>query len=245
MFRWARRQLRQINYYAANRKRTRWTRAIDIALAASLLASWPMVWMVDQMYGSTEATQSGTGQLFQESDGALWATRRGEPYPLERAADATVYGNYKASIETERGGWPFASSWRRVQPVFDLEVFQTGQDQKKITLPADSPIRLAVEEVLLGIDVEEGVDRAQAIAQSAASFRWPGFFANGIVWTIGLALASWLMISLARWVWIKRFIAAHDHRHRRALKGRCGQCNYDLRGNEFAERCPECGTLVA
>ena len=33
-------------------------------------------------------------------------------------------------------------------------------------------------------------------------------------------------------------------RRRRRTPGGCGSCNYDLRGNPCAARCPECGTAV-
>lgn len=232
-----------IRYYSATRRRTAWTTAMDIALAGAVAMAWPTVWLADQFYIRTDPTVLVRGKVYQDPDGAFMASVSGDDVPVELVPDSVFYANFKFSSASERRGWPFVSSHRRPQPLLEMDVFSTGQPKELVDLPSDSPVRAAIAAALFrGGRTEEVEVWRGSIA--AARHRIAAWAANGIAWMLLLAFWTGTCVSVARLGWLFISAGRHAGRRQRHRAGLCTACGYDLRGNEFSERCPECGTLV-
>ena len=243
MLRWVLHHLRMIRYYSATRRRTVWTTAMDLALAGAVATAWPTVWLVDQFYIRTDPTVLVRGKVYQDDGGAFRASLDGNELPFELVRDSVFYANFDFSIASERRGWPFVTSHRRPQPVLEMEIFSTRQPKQPVDLPSESPLRAAIATALFNAGRHEEVEVWRG-SIAAARHRIAAWAANGIIWTILLAFGTGTCVSVARLGWLFISAGRHAGRRRRHREGLCIACGYDLRGNEFTERCPECGTLV-
>ncbi len=243
MLRWALHHVRMIRYYSATRRRTVWTTAMDIALAGAVAMAWPTVWVADQFYIRTDPTVVVRGKVYQNPAGAFMASVSGDDIPIELVRDSVFYANFEFSIASERRGWPFVTSHRRPEPVLEMEIFSTRQSKQRVDLPSESPVRTAIAAALFNGGHRDEVEVWRG-SIPAAQHRIAVWAANGIIWTILLAFWSGTCVSLARLGWLFISAGRHADRHQRHRAGLCTACGYDLRGNQFGERCPECGTLV-
>ena len=232
-----------IRYYSATRRRTVWTTAMDIALAGAVATAWPTVWLADQFYIRADPTVLVRGKVYQNPEGAFMASVSGDDVPFELVRDSIFYANFDFSIASERRGWPFVSSHRQPEPLLEMEVFSTGQPKQLVELTRDSPVRAAIAAALFRAGRHEEVEVWRG-SIPAAEHRIATWVANGIIWTILLAFWAGTCVSLARLGWLFISAGRHAERRQRYREGLCSACGYDLRGNQFGERCPECGTLV-
>ena len=243
MLRWALHHLRMIRYYSATRRRTVWTTAMDIALAGAVGMAWPTVWLADQFYIRTDPTVLVGGKVYQDVGGSFRANLAGDELPFELVRDSVFYANFEFSIASERRGWPFVTSHRRPEPSLEMDVFSTGRSKELVDLPSDSPVRAAIAAALFrGGHAEELEVWRGSIP--GADHRIATWAANGIIWTLLLAFGGGTCVSMARLGWLFISAGRHADRRQRYRQGLCTACGYDLRGNQFGERCPECGTLV-
>ena len=72
---------------------------------------------------------------------------------------------------------------------------------------------------------------------------WPGTIAAVASAWLGLSLLAVIGIALARYTWRIAGEARSLRHNHLSSRGLCAACGFDLRGNLFTERCPECGAL--
>ncbi len=239
-----RNKLRLIRYYSADRPRSAWSRATNIAFAAALALAAPAVWLVDRAYVLRVSQLQITGRLYEAADGTVWAGVVPDVGLRSTAGDDSVMsGMFQLAIETEHHGWPFESSRRHPQAQLDLQLLARDESQHDADLPLDSPIRAVIESALREAGHDEAVDVWQG-KLPAVSHRLSAWLANGVVWYLLLSYTAWLGISLSRFGWRVVQAGRHVRQQQRQREGRCVACGYDLRASEFSERCPECGTLA-
>ena len=239
-----RNELRLIRYYSADRPRSVWSRATNIAFAAALALTAPAVWLVDRAYVLRVSQLHITGRLYESADGTVWAgvvPDVGLRSPV--GDDSVMSGMFQLAIGTEHHGWPFESSRRHSRAQLDLELLAPRKSQHDADLPLDSPLRAAIESALLEAGHDEAVDVWQG-ELPAVSRRLSAWLANGVVWYLLLSYTAWFGVFLSRFGWRVVQAGRHARQQQRQREGRCVACGYDLRASEFSERCPECGTLA-
>lgn len=246
-FRAIRNRLRLIRYYSATKPYNRWSRALDIALAASLAVAFPVTWALDRAVVREVAVETSSGKLFQDPEGPLWAWA-GFPLdpPPEVRGEATHEGTFRLNVKTEDRGWPFVTS-RRPRPIeLTVDLFAESQPMVNDDLPAQSTVRDAIAEAVadLGLDVTAATIRRAPQAATAASHRPAAWAANTCLWALMLPVAAWIVISMLRLVALPGKSLRRTRRVKRRRGNRCATCGYDLRASAFSARCPECGTLV-
>ena len=111
-------------------------------------------------------------------------------------------------------------------------------------LPPESPAREAIDTLLL-----ESGERQVAAAlwndcESAIMYRARGWAANFVVWSLALMAASVLAVTGLRFASFVGLRKRKGLERQRRRADRCESCGYDLKGNPFGDRCPECGTLA-
>ncbi len=228
---------------------------MDIALVVALLAAWPTTWVLHHTHVAHRTASTISGKLFEDPDGLIWAWITPPSEPATRG-HAVFHGAFRVTVQTEDHGWPFVTAQARLRADTNIELFAEDRSLTAADLPPESPVRTAIERVL----VESGRGGA-AVAlwggetgvRTAGSSRPRAWVANGIVWSMLLVIAAWLIVSLVRvgalFVAVARLgglpaaAARTGREERRRRSGQCIACGYDLRGSRYSERCPECGTL--
>ena len=244
MFTWARKHIRLIRYYSATRRRTVWTKAIDIGLAASVFLSLPMTWVMDQLVLRDQPPVLVSGKIFEDDLGSIFATLNGYEFDVELVSRTTYLANFDFRIDMTRRGWPFVTSTFGMKPLLNMDVFAYGQGAKPTELEINSIERMAISQALInaGYNNEVGIWDG---TNSSANDNLATWAANVIIWTIILAIASWVSVWIARFAYIFLSTGKFSRKLDRQESGLCTECGYDLRGNEFGERCPECGVLTS
>ncbi len=216
---------------------------MDVGLAAAVILAWPTVWVADQFYIRTNPAIMVSGKVYQYGDGAFRASLAGNDLPFETVRDSVFYANFTFIVAGERHGWPFVSSHRQPEPLLEMDVFSTGQFRQRVDLPIDSPLRAAIGAAMFQGGHTKEVEFWRGTIPGA-DHRITTWIANGIVWTFVLTLSVGASISTARFGWLFVAVGRSADERQRKREGLCTACGYDLRGNEFGERCPECGTLT-
>ena len=239
-----RKRLRLIRYYSAARPYGRWNKVLDIALASALVLAWAVTWLLDQACVARSERVVITGTLYRDSGGVVWAWTTPPPAPPDDLRrDAVFYGAWRIDARDEDHGWPFVSSRGPRGAAINVELFEEGQTLGADDLLPDTPVRAAIERGLANSE-DGGVAVALWARQNgrrAASHQLRGWLANGLTWSLLLAIAAWLSVKAARFAAALLAVGRTVRRHHRARGGRCGACGYDLRASAYADRCPECG----
>ena len=240
-----RERLRLIRYYSAPRPYSRWSRTLDIALAVALLAAWPATWLADRTIIAAAKPVRLAGNLYEDPDGRVWAWMPPPPLPpTDIRGEAAFTGAFRLDLTGEEYGWPFATSLGARRVALNVELFDEARSLGLADLPPESPVRLAIDRALR----ETGSDRLAAAvwAGSAAHVtgRARGWVANGLLWSVLLAGAAWLLVAVGRFGSFLATVQARQRVRQRRREDRCVTCGYTLQGNPFGERCPECGAQV-
>jgi hypothetical protein len=243
MIRPLRHKLSQIRRYSASKSQTVWSRAHDRAFIASFLLAWIAVWVADATVSRISIVESASGRLLPGSDGSIQGIVLDESTLTHAWMGVIPIGTFEVSATEAKRGWPFISSRRLMALQTDLDIFAEPGPRPRARIAPDDPIGIAIESALA-----ESPNSRALVAWSWTSsehqINWRGFLGGGLLWWVILAAAFGSAIHATRF-------AAHFMGKRRAQReasrhqqGCCTRCGYDLRGLEFNERCPECGTLA-
>ncbi len=237
-----RERLRLIRYYSAVRPYKRWSRVQDIALVAGIVAAWPVTWALDRGYVVRDTPLVTTGILYEDPDGRTWAWLRIPS--VDRRGDAQFVGAFRITVHRESHGWPFVTSHGQRRAAMTVQLFAGNRLLTPGALPPESPAHRAIDTVL----VESGEHRVAAALRAARGGaimnQARGWVANVLVWSIALVVAAWLAVAGLRFASFALVVNRSGRAHQRRLADRCATCGYDLKGNPFGDRCPECGTLT-
>ncbi len=240
-----RERLRLIRYYSATRPYSRWSRTLDIALVVALLSAWPVTWLADRTIIAASAPVRVTGNLYEEPDGRIWAWRPPPPQPpTDIRGDAAFVGSFGIELRVEEYGWPFVTSRAARRLALNVELFEEGRSLGVADLPPQSPVRLAIDRVLRDAGNHRLAGALWAGSAVDVTGRARGWVANGLMWSVILAAAAWLLVTVLRFGSFLGLVQAQKRAERRRRDDRCGACGYRMRGNPFSERCPECGAQV-
>ena len=242
MLRSLRKNLRQIRYYSATPTQSRWTRAMDIALFVSLAVAVPAALIADVMIVQVTPLWEQHGRLNRGENGALEA-RLLDPNEVDSPwRHPQPYGRFVLKVPQQRGGFPLTSNRRPLPMKLELDTFTVADPDPVAAMTPGSPIHDA-------IDRSAAIEGGELLAiwtgkHFVATRHWGPLAMNVVFLWFMLYISSTVLIAAVRGgaAVITQRQAARK-RYWRDI-GRCSACGYDLRGLEFAERCPECGELV-
>jgi len=244
MFRRIRRKLWLIRYHSATRPRTPWTVARDAALPIALACAVPATFFSEATTIRPTPVASAAGRYTIDPQGV----------PIAAIGDWTLgwsdlapVGEWSLEIRDTRRGWPLASRRGHERPSLTINDFTRVDPERDVRLESESPLRLAIETALEREgrnDLLEPWRGGDANAPGRARRSWLGTLINVMMWWVILTFAAWAALAVLQLVFRARSRKHGDRAAERLASGRCGHCNYDLRGLEFHDRCPECGTLM-
>lgn len=240
---------KRIEYYSAAQHRTRWGRAFDVAMVLCLLLAIPAMLVAETMVRRSFTEFWIAGQVALRPEGGYIALiDREEPDDQRGPWDlpARPIGEFAVTVIEERAGWPVVSLLDGEPPRIDYNVFlETGtRVNARFDDPIDQPVLDAIESEMRRAGHGDIMERWREREALHDERYWLGTIYGSGIWWLMLTFASALAIGVARLVW--GFATEHrlTREQRLLAQGRCHVCGYDLKGLEFAERCPECGSLV-
>jgi hypothetical protein len=237
------RELRMIRYYSANRRRSPWQRVKDALLVLALPLAVPAILMAEQLVQRPVALEEVEGEMSRLDDGSVLAALKQSdtaPWMLPGAP----YGEFELELRRTELGWPLTSQQRLEGIQLDLHLFTETKTRRNATLPDDSPVRSAIEAVLREDD-HTALLRAWQTPGGAEQQRvWFGSIFGVTLWWIMLTFAMFLVTSVVQFFVMVHRSQRQSRQSRLLAEGKCHVCGYDMRGLEFNERCPECGSLV-
>ena len=242
MIRGLRKRLWLIGYYSATRERTVWSRWVERALFASIALAVPATLAMESLVTRSATAHRVAGRLLETEEGVLFAVlERGRAAGL---AEANHVGDWTLHIARTERGWPFPSLRKQEPPRLDLNRFDQPGIEIDARLAADDPVRVAIREALARGDRADLAADWQAGSTAEQRRFWRGAVAGALAWWVSLSVASVIGIRLLALRSLFRRARRAEASAARASGGRCRGCDYDLRGLEFSERCPECGELL-
>lgn len=239
-----RRQLALIRYYSAPQRLSAWTKAADLALILSLVPALLTVWTLDSTAGRVVDTAILHGRLAREADGTIYAWFIGADEIYAPWQIPNGYGTFMFVSDIREYGVPIATTERLEKPRLDLDLFlESGPTKQGVVLPADSELRLAIDEALR-LSGQRKLLTAWLTDRSFVERRRLSWMASTVTWWFAWGVASVVVVQVTR---LLSFLVARKRAARRAgfqMTLQCYNCGYDLRGSEFSDRCPECGALT-
>jgi len=240
-----RERLRLIRYYSATRRYDRWSRVRDIAVVTALVAAWPVTWLLDGSYVRAGAPFTISGNIYEDPDERVWVWLQPPPLPPgDVRGDATFIGAFRIAMQGEDHGWPFVTSRGPRRLALNVEIFDERSSLGAQDLPPDSPVRQAINSALEKMGDPRVAAATWDGSAIAGSNRGRGWVANGLVLSVLLVLAAYLLVAVLRIGSLFRIAEKRQQVAQRRRSHKCTSCGYDLHGSVFSERCPECGTLV-
>ena len=237
-----RERLRLIRYYSAVRPHSRWSGVQDFAMVAAIIAAWPVTWALDRGYVVRGTPEVTTGTLYEDGDGRTWAWM-GVPSD-DRRGDAAFVGAFRVTMRRERHGWPFVTSRGPRRSTMTVELFAGSRSVKAGDLPPESPVRGAIDTVLRDSGEHQVASALWGDGGTVLTSRTRGWVANVLVWSLALVVAASLAVAGLRFAAFVLAVKRSGRAQQRRRADRCVACGYDLKGNPFGDRCPECGTLA-
>ncbi|MEM7228558.1 MAG: hypothetical protein AAF432_07055 [Planctomycetota bacterium] len=243
-----RRSWRRIEYYSARKQQTVWTRASDVAFVLSLLLALPCTILTQSIIVRDVEQIAVQGAIESLVDtGEIIARLTEEDRNVSASLTGRSVGTFFVRATDECAGWPFAMRIRPQAATLDLDLFASPQRQIDVTLPEDDPMHEAIAaEVLVRSDSELALRwhartsperlRTQRVLRS--------WVANTFIWWVMLVFATAVVVRIARVIVLVFESSRAAIWSKRLKRGACVECGYDLRGLEFNERCPECGSLL-
>jgi hypothetical protein len=248
MVRAIRRQLRLIRYYSAPRRRDRVTVVFERAALISLVLCVPVAMLVDRTIHRATPAGLVEGRLVVDREGTYHASftdltsndvdpiwYRGEPV-----------AQFDLAFDNWHHGWPITTSRSRAPAQLSFTPFDQ-RAYSAASLAADPGVRAAVERAVNEARARHGamaLDATFSLSESRRTHSPMGWIYASFVWFVllmALIIGPLLLLELAMRV---RRAAWESRSSARRERGLCIACGYNLTGNEFSERCPECGTLV-
>ena len=255
MLRLIRRRLRLIRYYSAAREETAWTRAADISLVASLLLAPVAAWVADgaMVHPIDPITVSGVVLREGNAHRAVVTTVNGETTvtPVD-VLDPARWADFRLESEGVIRGLPLRTSEFHDVPQVRL-VFRDPDRASQTLMPEGEVFEaiMAGTESAAGHRLHEGrfaelmpVMQRWAEQREARTSLTGAWIGNTMLWMVILFVVSSVGLIVVRFSVILFFSTRSAKRAMRIAEGRCPECDYDLRGLEFSERCPECGKLT-
>jgi hypothetical protein len=232
-----------ISYYSAERRRSPWRRIKDALMVLALPLAIPAMLLSEQVVQRPVALEEIEGELGRLEDGSMAAGAKEKnlgPWTLA----GVPYGEFEVELRRTECGWPL-TSFRRLEGVtLDLHLFTETTTRRNTTLPPDSPVRSAIERLLINERLNDLL-RAWRSPDAPASTRvWHGTIFGVALWWIMLSFVLFLLTSIVQFFVMMYRSQGQSKRARLLAQGKCHVCGYDMRGLEFNERCPECGSLV-
>jgi hypothetical protein len=250
-----RRRFRSVRYHAASRPDTAWHRWRDRLLLLAIPASLPLVLVVESSWHRTFVAAEVRGGL---------VGRFGGPYQVGVAPDADSPINWPPGAQQAQfrlqamdrlDGWPLTTRVTRGIVRLDATFFAETTDRDDIRPDASSPLGSSIITGLSAPEVAENLpapipgviarwDRDGGLPGPISISRyWPGTIAAVASAWLGLSLAAVIGVALARYTWRITAETRNLRKTHKSSRGLCASCGFDLRGNLFTERCPECGAL--
>jgi len=211
-------------------------------MVAAIIAAWPVTWALDKAHVVQGTPVVTTGTLYEDGDGRTWAWM-GIP-PDNRRGDAAFVGAFRITVRRERHGWPFVTSRGPRRSTMTVELFAGNRSFSTGDLPPESPARGAIDTVLRDSGEHRVASALWGDGGTVLTSRKRGWVANVVVWSLVLVVAASLAVAGLRFASFLLALKRSDRAQRRRRTDRCVTCGYDLKGNPFGDRCPECGTLA-
>ena len=243
MLRRVRNKLRLIRYYSAPRRQTPWTKAMDVALFASLLLALPAAWLANFAVMRPSTAADINGQLFRRADSGIQAAVLSVTDRRPTLPDGKPIGNFQITVVREDHGWPLVTSDVRQPARMDMDILAETKARKNVKLDADDPLRVAIEQSLIAEELNVAAAALRDDQPDVHNHWFTWAFSAGL-WWIMLAFGSWFAISLARFMWLVASGKLAARKAQLRAEGKCTACGYDMTGLDFNERCPECGSLI-
>lgn len=200
------------------------------------------VWLADRSIVPGLDGLSYAGRVEIAADGSRKATLV-DPDRLDYVpAVIEDYVTFNIVIPLREHGWPSTTSLEYMPGRADLYHASVQRSMQNVRLQADDPNRLAIDAMLKSED-----PTAAAALWSTTSLRkaqpwtWPGSI---FLWWLMLWFLCVVLLQVVRVLHVYWSAGRHAAHRERRSEGLCAACGYNMRGLEWAERCPECGTLV-
>lgn len=236
-----------IRYYSAAPQQTAWTKLGDGALIVSLLAALPVTWFFDGSLIRPDVVHHLSGSLQLKPDDTFVAFLS---HPQYGAKDSDVpagqfWGFFAVNVDRRAHGFPLITSYRMGRPIVELTSTPDRQGDPQPERHMGSAVQTAIAAALQ----QSTLDDARTIRAVWAEERiiternYLAWTTSTFLWWVALFVGMSILILLARFGFI---LFTRNHAARMAAlaaAGKCQHCAYDLRGLEFSERCPECGSL--
>jgi hypothetical protein len=248
MFRRLLKTWRRINYYAAHREATAWTRMSDAALVLSFVLAVPATWMSGLLVERHPMALEASGALVQPADSIeplAWIAD--EVGHIGASAGGSRLGSFRIEAFDTTFGWPFVLRTEPRAAKLYLDMFRSSQMEMDVAHDPGDRNQQAIAEVVRTEGEPILFRRWQArsdVTVLAPDHSVIGWIGNTIVWWVMLLVLFSMLITTMKFL---SFVAELRHVskwNRRRKRNQCLDCGYDLHGLDFNERCPECGALV-
>ena len=238
------RSLKRIRYHSASRDQRWWRRASDWWVGLSLILSLPTMLVLDAQVrretfiplefevrlGRFSVDQPLYGMVERNVDG---------PWPINVPVAAA-----RVSDTRNAGGWPLETSRIDGPPHIKVDFFDGRSMELIAPLPLDEqPLTDAISTALRDAEL---VDLAQAWREGQREY------SRSYMTMLAQLVLLWVILFAAGIVFIQFSRGAialfRNQRHQRTVKrlrkGVCPSCRYNLAGDTFPDRCPECGQRI-
>jgi hypothetical protein len=245
MFRRLRHKLRLIDYHSAQRERTVWSRATDVALFVTLVMALPLTWLMDVAVVREHEAAFLSGAIGRRPGGVLHAEVIDDTTLARMWTQGSQMGNFELVLVNEHRGWPVTTSIRRPATKLNMNLFEwLKPNQKDVDIAGVDPtLRAAIDQAVDESTHDEVRARWGAAVPGVERFVW-GWLGSAILWWLLLFFGSAIVIQMLRLAAAWREARGAKRARRLAREGLCPACGYNLTGLEWSERCPECGELA-